>query len=154
AGFGNNVHEALLAPDPTSFLTQWSLTGVFWLPIILALGAASGRFLVRALPTTMRDQRRRGRFGATVLYAGFIGFIAFYFVMGLVFMGGGPPRERPEGLDTLAAVVSVVMGLPLWASGAIGLLIHSRRRSRTFLERPFVLFLRRFSTFSDRAVIA
>ena len=42
----------------------------------------------------------------------------------------------------------------LWATGAVGPLLVRHRRPRAFLESPFVLFLRRFSTFSDRTIVA
>jgi hypothetical protein len=41
-----------------------------------------------------------------------------------------------------------------WTTGVIGLLMRRSRTMRSFLDRPFVLFLRKFSTFADRAVIA
>ena len=42
----------------------------------------------------------------------------------------------------------------IWVFGASGPLLLRHRKPRRLLDRPFVLFLRRFSTFADRAVIA
>ena len=42
----------------------------------------------------------------------------------------------------------------IWMCGSLGPLLLRHRKPQRLLERPFVLFLRRFSTFSDRAVIA
>jgi hypothetical protein len=59
--------------------------------------------------------------------------------------------------DSVGLVANFAISLPfavLWAIAATGLLIRHHYKRRAFLERPFVLFLRRFSTFSDRAVVA
>jgi hypothetical protein len=54
----------------------------------------------------------------------------------------------------LAGAAESVLFAVLWATGALGPLILRYPRPRAFLERPFVLFLRRFSTFADRTVVA
>src|SRR5262245_6299505 len=54
----------------------------------------------------------------------------------------------------LAGAAESVLFAALWAIGAVGPLILRNHRPRAFLARPFVLFLRRFSTFADRTVVA
>jgi hypothetical protein len=54
----------------------------------------------------------------------------------------------------LAGAAESVLFAILWATGAVGPLILRHPRPRAFLDRPFVLFLRRFSTFADRTVVA
>jgi hypothetical protein len=61
-----------------------------------------------------------------------------------------PDRAVALVKTSLASVLPAM----LWTTGAIGPLIVHHRKPRAFLKRPFVLFLRRFSTFSDRAVVA
>jgi hypothetical protein len=54
----------------------------------------------------------------------------------------------------LAGGAEFVLFAVLWATGAVGPLILRHPKPRAFLYRPFVLFLRRFSTFADRTVVA
>jgi hypothetical protein len=96
----------------------------------------------------MSDQGGRGRSGAVVLYAAV--FISLY-MFGVL----GWPLALTN--DSVVLVANFLIGLPFavfWAIAATGLLIGHHYKRRAFLERPFVLFLRRFSTFSDRAVVA
>jgi hypothetical protein len=105
----------------------------------------------------MSDQRGRGRSrAAVVLYAtAFIGlYILIVFVMAV--LAGNDPA-KPAKDNGVVIGENVLMSLPLivlWAIAATGLLMRHHGRRRTFLDQPFVLFLRRFSTFSDRAVVA
>jgi len=54
----------------------------------------------------------------------------------------------------LAGAAESMLFAVLWAIGAVGPLILRHPKPRAFLYRPFVLFLRRFSTFADRTVVA
>jgi len=60
----------------------------------------------------------------------------------------------PTSALIFAGSAESVLFAILWATGAVGPLILRHPRPRAFLERPFVLFLRRFSTFADRTVVA
>jgi hypothetical protein len=84
-----------------------------------------------------------------------IGFfiLATFMSVGIAIDDAKQTAGHPAAMTTSDAAV----GLPLaglctilWATGAVGPLLVRHRRPRAFLESPFVLFLRRFSTFSDR----
>ena len=112
--------------------------------VVLTFGVASGRFLLRALPPPMADKRGSGRPWAVVLYAA--AFVSLYMACVLGWLGFLSSGTTEDSASLPFAV--------LWVIAAIGVLIHHHYKRRAFLERPFVLFLRRFSTFSDRAVVA
>jgi hypothetical protein len=112
---------------------------------VMALGFASGRFLVRAQPPMMPRKTGLAQVGTVVLCAVFV--VACIYGT-FVFVGAfftQIPQIRPLG----ALVLLIV-----WTSSVIGILVYRYRRPLAFLDQPFVLFLRRFSTFSDRAVTA
>jgi hypothetical protein len=118
---------------------------------VLGLGVASGRFLLRAVPPTISNQSSRRRFWPVALYIAFIGVYICGVSLGLVMDTDTiPPVFMMEPKTILVGIPFVIA----WTFGVIGLLIHRHHRPRAFLDRPFVLFLRRFSTFSDRAVTA
>jgi hypothetical protein len=144
--------SAFMTAVEVYLLTKFFLAGVVGLLIVLGLGVAYGRFLLRALPPAISDQGRRGRSWTLALNAAFI--IAVYIFQ--AFLLAVPLASEQVNRDVALSVILVMVLLlaMFWASGAIGLLIYRHRRPRAFLDRPFVLFLRRFSTFSDRAIIA
>jgi hypothetical protein len=123
-------------------------------PFLVTFGVTSGRFLLRALPPAMSDQGGRARSGAVVLYAAvFVGLYMF----GALGWTALVPTPTNDSAAVLGRKLAYVISLPfavLWAIAALGLLIRHHYKRRAFLERPFVLFLRRFSTFSDRSVVA
>jgi hypothetical protein len=122
---------------------------------VLGLGIASGRFLLRALPPTIWDQGGRGWFWSVVFYIAFIGV----YICGTLAVLAMDTDSQPVVFAPVFAMepkilLVGVLYIIVWTVGVIGLLIHRHHRPRAFLDRPFALFLRRFSTFSDRAVIA
>jgi hypothetical protein len=86
-----------------------------------------------------------------MLYA--TAFIGLYIFGVLLFLGVGSTAAAKAGYTGLMSHLCLLFAM-LWASVALGLPVGRHRRRRAFLDQPFVLFLRRFSTFSDRAVIA
>jgi hypothetical protein len=149
ASAGKMTSKMLFSPgnDLYGTLIGAGIEGVF----VLGFGVASGRFLLRALPPTIWDHTQRGWFWPAVFYIIFISVYIFGVVLVLAIdTDTQPPVFAMEPKTLLVGVIFVVP----WAVGAIGLLIHRHHKPRAFLDRPFVLFLRRFSTFSDRAVIA
>jgi hypothetical protein len=121
--------------------------------MIIPIGVALGRFLVRAAPPPFSVQPQRGllRMVGPITLAGvLIGFLAF---MVFVFSFVTDPFEGPRTPILLRAEMDAILTI-FCGSIAVSPLIHRHRKPRAFLDRPFVLFLRRFSTFSDRAVIA
>ena len=118
---------------------------------VLALGAASGRFLLRALPPMIWDQGGRGWFWPIAFYISFLGAYFCGVTLGLAMdTDTQPPVFAVEPKNLLVGIPYAIA----WTVGVVGLLIYRHRRPRAFLDQPFVLFLRRFSTFSDRAVVA
>jgi hypothetical protein len=122
--------------------------------LAFVLGVAFGRFLLRAIPPHLSGPTDRRRFAILALavcvgLGSFFMLILFLIVLELAQLRtpDGPARFWPYLMFT---------GLPamFWTAGAVGPVLLRHRTPRAFLDRPFVLFLRRFSTFSDRAVIA
>jgi hypothetical protein len=67
-----------------------------------------------------------------------------------------PETSNPNRVAELVGehMVGAIPVAMLWTTGAVGLLIRRHRKPRAFLGRPFVLFLRRFSSFSDRTIVS
>jgi hypothetical protein len=120
-----------------------------------ALGVAFGRFLLRAMPSQPLD-RTKGRpliIIALSVCAPLIGM--FILVMFLILIGPDFANLRDLDEDSrFAGLAGGIFFIILWVIGAVGPLILRHGRPRAFLHRPFVLFLRRFSTFSDRTLVA
>lgn len=126
------------------FLGGLTSGGGLGLLIVLALGVASGRFLLRALPPTISDQGRRSRSWALPLYTAFI--CLYIFPVIFLALGLANDAAKPGGGDSTArpGVAVAILGMALllatvWANGAIGLLIRRHRRPR--FPRPAVRFV-------------
>jgi hypothetical protein len=116
--------------------------------VLLPLGVATGRFLVRVVPPSIAMSPQRDRVVAATLCALLI--FGLYWTLLLALLNGFRLHtERPD----LAQISGFAMAA-VWMTGVCGLLLHRFRRPRGFLERPFILVLRRFSTFSDRGLVA
>jgi hypothetical protein len=136
--------------------------------LAFVLGVAFGRFLLRAIPPNFssHSSRKRPAIAALALSGAltvFVLLVAFFILLSI--FEARPPAASETSIptsddDTRRAVqfgfyvISSALPAILWATGVAGPLLLRHRRSQAFLDRPFVLFLRRFSTFSDRAVIA
>jgi hypothetical protein len=123
-----------------------------------ALGVAFGRFLLRAMPPYLLGGTRRRQLAiiAVSVCAPLIGSFIFVMVLAATLGAVAGAQETPTLDEPLifAVVAGSMLFVVLWATGAIGPLILRHGRPRAFLDRAFVLFLRRFSTFSDRTVEA
>jgi len=138
----------------------WTMVGAGYL-IVFIPGLAFGRFLLRACPPDYSHQGpspwHRPLFNALLLSIPFVAGVVFMIVLNSVEVTtnkdstAGQPDQAAMFMGNLFTSISCFL---LWAIGAFGPLIRHHRKPRSFLERPFVLFLRRFSTFSDRSVIA
>lgn len=123
-------------------------------------GVALGRFLIRALPP-YASGKVRGR--ATALTVAFMFLPASYPIVFLFLLWTSNPadwsaRGKSE-LPTSSIIsqdslfIASLIGALLLCETAVFLTYYVRhRKPRAFLDHPFVLFLRRFSTFSDRAI--
>jgi hypothetical protein len=130
------------------------LDSVIFPLIILALGVASARFLLRVRPPPIILHQGRGRSGAAARWVVFIGLcILGLFLIILLLLSITLSVLADDAKVPLNIAVGLLFAI-FWVAGFIGLLICRHRRPRSFLDRPFVVCLRRFSSFSDRAVIA
>jgi hypothetical protein len=133
------------------FVSIFFVAGVLGSLIVLALGVAFGRYLLRTLPFAMSD-RGRGRSGAVSLYVVYISLYFLFLGIGETLLSFNATTGSYKEGEGIAIQLDLLLAM-FWATGVIGLLIRRHRRLRSFLDRPFVVFLRRFSTFPDRAVI-
>ncbi len=143
ANSGRNLLSARDVGELVAAVMSYLCFGGFF---AFVLGVAFGRFLLRATPPHLmgRGKRRQIAIVAVALCTALSGFciLAGFMFYGLARMD----NNQPYGYPGILAV--------FWATGAVGPLLLRHRKPRAFLDRPFVLFLRRFSTFSDRTVIA
>jgi hypothetical protein len=135
-----NSGRSLSSGDLVRELTAEGLNGFF----VFVLGIAFGRFLLRAVPPPLFGWARRRQ--VAIIAVALCVALGFLILAGLLFASLRPADSNQTGYLGLAAI--------LWATGAVYPLLLRHRRPRAFLDRPFVLFLRRFSTFADRTVIA
>lgn len=138
----------------------FALVGMGYL-IVLMPGLAFGRFLLRALPPNLSNQGRgqwhRAIIIAFLLSVPFVAVVIFMIVLNSAGVAMDKASTISQPHRTAMLIGNIFTSIPcflLWATGAFGPLVRHHRKPRSFLEQPFVLFLRRFSTFSDRAVIA
>jgi hypothetical protein len=134
------------------FVWIFFVAGVLGSLIVLPLGLAFGRYLLRTLPFAMSD-RGRGQSGAVALYVVYISLYFLFLGVGETLLSFNTTTVSYEEEEEIAIQLDLLLAM-FWATGVIGLLIRRHRRLRSILDRPFVVFLRRFSTFPDRAVIA
>jgi len=121
---------------------------------VFVFAVAFGRFLLRAMPPNLSGQTRPRQLAiiAVALCGALIGFLILNFFV--VLDAPNITGASDVGIISMVYVLCIAPAAILWAVGAVGPLVLRHRRPRVFLDRPFVLFLRRFSTFSDRTVIA
>jgi hypothetical protein len=106
----------------------------------LYVGLIFGRFVLRAAPPRTSGRPRVVVFVVLVLIGAWALLTVLYFA-----------REMEVDL-----AYKLIFGLTcaLWLAGIFVLVGSRHLRPRAFLQRPYLLYLRRFSTFADRAVIA
>ncbi len=122
-------------------------------------GIPLGRFLLRAFPPRLTGERRNG-----VIYYLAILTVWFMVSMCLAIFGSSETMEpSAAGAEVQFGSLSLlkhslawkilvyVSAVSWWLGFAIPLLVR-HLNPRRFLNAPFVLFLRRFSQFSDRTV--
>ena len=154
----NQIWETLAHPDANGpeFAGEMSFLGLSCGFIVLVSGLALGRFVLRALPPRfLEGPRRRFETARAVALCFFLGgLLVFGVSMFFVASRMGTEPSKPLDETGLATVgLSAILAM-LCMCCAVGPLILRHWKPRGFLDRPFVLFLRRFSTFADRAVVA
>lgn len=153
---GNELYTTLIAPwaNASEHAGEISAIILFSSFFVLVLGVAFGRFLVRVMPPQFSDRARLSRFKTLGMIILCIGYFFLFYVAVVVFAvvsASSSPNDAATSIRILAGSFPFAV---FWLSGSIGPLVLRHRKPRAFLSRPFVLFLRRFSTFSDRTVIA
>lgn len=155
----NQIWETLTHPDAIGpeFAGELSFLALFCGFIVLVSGLALERFVLRALPPRFLKRSRNGWFDiiSAIALCFFLGGLLVFGVI-LFFVA---PRMDTASSNPLDETSLARVGLGAILAGlcicfAVGPLILRHWKVRTFLDRPFVLFLRRFSTFADRAVVA
>jgi hypothetical protein len=141
-------------PELAGALIALCLGGI----VVFALGVAFGRFLLRAMPPYLVGGTRRRQVAiiAVSVCAPLIGIFIFLPLIGatLGVVAGARETTTWDQPVIFAGVAVGALFFILWVAGAVGPLILRHGRPQAFLDRAFVLFLRRFSTFSDRTVEA
>lgn len=119
------------------------------LPPVIYFGVAFGRFLLRAAPPLLSG---RVRFG--VLLISLLPILGFTLLLGLILFYIITSGESfPVNRSLLISTAHIATLFLIWCAACAFSLLRRHLKSVSFLDRPFVLFLRRFSKFSDRAVL-
>jgi hypothetical protein len=156
---GSQVLETMAHPGSNIAELAGELCGLGLVSgfIVLVSGLALGRFVLRALPPRFLEGHRPGWFGtirAIVLCIFLGGLLVLGVSVFLVASRIDAATSKPLDETALASIGASAVLAMICTCCAMGPLILRHWKPRAFLDRPFVLFLRRFSTFSDRTVIA
>jgi hypothetical protein len=156
---GNVVLNAFFRSELFGALIPVFIVGFF----AFVLGIAFGRFLLRVMPPPLFGWAKRGQI-AVISVSFAVALIGFFILATLMSArvaidDAKQTTDHPGAMTTSEAAVGLALAgswlcTILWTTGAVGPLLVRHRRPRAFLESPFVLFLRRFSTFSDRTIVA
>jgi hypothetical protein len=142
--------EILNTTDDGATLLGACFAHLIFLTPIVYFGAAFGRFALRAAPPLLTG---RVRFGALIvtllpplllvtLYA--VTIVLYYFI-------SNEPLQTKRTAAIDLAVFTVLCFI--WCAAFSFPVIKRHLKPLAFLQRPYILFLRRFSKFSDRTVI-
>ncbi len=141
--------ELLNDTDDLATLLGSATAHIILLIPIVYFGAACGRFALRVAPPLLTG---RVRFGALILTFLPLLLLTLYPITFLLFFFGS--NEPLQAKQTAAIDFAAFSILSLIWFGAFSFpLIKRHLKPLSFLQRPYVLFLRRFSKFSDRTVI-
>jgi hypothetical protein len=171
AALGQTLYKGLISIHDVYELCGYLFMSSIYAFFCLVFGIAFGRFLLRAIPPPILGQTGRRQFAiiiiiiATASCAAVIGIFAYFQAANAVgevdranqsagYQGQMMATSNATGILKNTAAIAPFVIICIWVTGAVGPLVLRHRRPRAFLDRPFVLFLRRFSTFSDRSVLA
>jgi len=151
---------SLLALDPVRIATFAPAGGLLFVGISVLVALASGalglpmaRFLLRVRPVRLADEVQRRSIWIGVLFVLAL-LSSAYSLLGLDANEGkgfaGMWFDASAPIEVKWAGVSAIV---LFAIGATLPFLLRHLKPLGFRRRPFVLFLRRFSTFSDRSVM-
>jgi len=146
AGVGGIPLMYVISLSETSSLQEIAILSAL-VPLSLLLGIAFARFLLRAVPLRADGERRP-------VVIGMFGIFGIAAVAGLAWslIGSLAPLATPAVVDA-EALRRLQAATIAWILGAIGPFLVRHAIPRHFFTRPFILFLRRFYTFSDRVLV-
>lgn len=120
---------------------------IFFVPVLYC-GAAFGRFCLRAAPPRLSGRVRFGPLILFVLPALLSALVVVNFLLGFLFFPEAFQRDRSLAINTSIFGVLFLA----WFGAFVFVLLKRHLKPLSFLNKPYVLFLRRFSKFSDRTV--
>ena len=121
---------------------------IFLIPIIY-FGTACGRFALRVAPPLLTG---RVRIGALILTFLPLALLALYPIVFLLFFFSSSEPFQTKQTTAIDFAAFSIFSL-IWFAAFSLPPIKRHLKPLSFLQRPYVLFLRRFSRFSDRTVI-
>jgi hypothetical protein len=142
--------EILNTTDVNAALLGACLAHLIFLTPIVYFGAAFGRFALRAAPPLSTGRIRFGALIVTLLPP--LLLLALYAItVVLYYFSSNEPLQTKQAAAIDLAVFTVLCFI--WCAAFSFPVIKRHLKPLAFLQRPYVLFLRRFSKFSDRTVI-
>jgi len=112
-----------------------------------------GRFLLRAMPPRADGRRRIAGLVFVLLLGLFYLAVCLFFLCGDLLLDEFSVDERQSINSLLEVRQEVLFVLVAWMVGAFAPFIMRHLSPKRAIRQPFVLFLRRFSTFADRSVV-
>ena len=139
----------LNSSDNTEMLVGALFAHLIVLTPIVYCGAAFGRFALRIAPPEITGRIRFGALILTLLPPLLFALYPIPFLLYFFISSESLQTRQPTAIDS--AVFFVLFFI--WFASFAFPLIKRHLKPLSFLQRPYVLFLRRFSKFSDRTVI-
>ena len=141
--------DAFNNPDGLPIFMGHIMGNLICLPPIIYFGVAFGRFLLRAAPPLLSG---RVRFGALLM--SLLPILVIACLQGLVLIAIITYSEVwPKSRSLMIATAFFAVFSLIWCAASAFTVLRRHLKPLSFLDRPFVLFLRRFSKFPDRAVL-
>ena len=140
---------------------SWVIDGAYAHLITAAMVFASlfvaipfGRFLLRAVPPRSDGRRRIAGLIFVILLGLIYLAICLAFLYGDLLLDDFSKKERQSINLVRGFRQEVLFALVAWMVGAFAPFITRHLSPKRAIRQPFVLFLRRFSTFADRSVVS
>lgn len=139
---------ALHPYDDVGVFAGYIIASATQLAIVLYFGVAFSRFILRVMPPPPSGTLRP----TVLLLTTPATIFCFLFSAALLASSQHATWAQQVGLSPLTIAIYSLAFLTWWG-GVIFPLFGRRLKQRSYLNRPFVFFLRRFSSFSDRVVL-
>ncbi len=164
SAFASCIFLLYLSSLPSLYFDKLSISEPYlWIIIVinaaisLMLGIGFCRFLLRAFPLRVNCTHRNG-----VIIMGILSSVIWIGIWSLIliFLEKVPflPRQDQETFWFISESFPVRFGgflaTIIWSLGAFAPFLGRHLVPRNVLRQPFILYLRRFSSFADRAVVS